>query len=92
LYVFRLSFKQLDEIEKLRLIRLAVNGLARTSTIAARLLYGANGWFTNLTFSSVAPLHIYEADSYPEVGLVPDVPLYELIWRSPELLKWVADR
>jgi len=48
-----------------------------------------DGWSPNPTYRHAAPLQIYEAQEHPAVGLTRDVPLYELIWRSPDSLRWL---
>jgi len=54
-------------------------------------LFDERGWQPNPTYSSVAPLQHLDAEEFPAVGLTRNVPLYELVWRSPELLMWLGE-
>lgn len=51
-------------------------------------LYG-DTWTQNPNYAHVAPLQIQTAPEYPELALTRHIPLYELIWRKPEALRWL---
>jgi glucose-6-phosphate isomerase len=55
----------------------------------AAYLYGESGWTRNPKYADAGPLEEMPADEYPELGLVPDMPLYQLIQRAPDLLTWL---
>lgn len=42
-------------------------------------------------FEDVGELELIDAIEYPALNLTREVPLYELIWRSPDLLGWLDD-
>jgi glucose-6-phosphate isomerase len=52
-------------------------------------LFAEGGWHPNPTYDVLPSLLHFEAPEYPELGLTRDVPLYELIWRAPEMLEWL---
>lgn len=54
-------------------------------------LYDEAGWRANPTYRAAAPLTVIDAPAYPHAGLAPDVPLYTLIERQPEALRWLRE-
>jgi glucose-6-phosphate isomerase len=52
--------------------------------------YGSD-WTLNSTYEYAAPLVVREAEDYSDRALTRDVPLYELIWRAPEQLRWLNE-
>ena len=48
-------------------------------------------WERNPNYSSVSTIRISNCRSYPELGLSPDVPIYQQLLKNPESVQWVSD-
>lgn len=57
----------------------------------AAYLYGDAAWTLNPRYAGAAPLAVYAARDYPQVGLRRDVPLYTLAAREPDRLAWLNE-
>ena len=61
-----------------------------SSMRGAAYLYD-DAWFFNDQYQNAASLQVYTAHDYPLHRWTSEAPLYELIWRSPDTLRWLNE-